>query len=1835
MRYQNQRDQQHHAHKQVGQEYESGQHHDSRLAAGSDSARTHCVSIPDGASQLHCHPRCGEGGLELFDKIGGAGLLAAKPADAVRKCRGDPRLARPEQAPTAAEQRQPGRFAGWPPLAGPLRERTNSRVYVPLLLAAAGLLDQQEAAGWSTHPLAHDWWQPTVEALQQADPVPAETFAQGLEFAGASPGAIYAVIAAGGGARPGHVHLPPVVRALADSAGYIHNLAQDLLLELFGGVVPARGVDRRADPRPGQVGRSRAAPAEAATSGASRREAGQQRIPKEQLLERFTRFEAGDWAQLLTEAQPGPPRRPPERDANGQSRAPEARRGRAPDENEELRSRCERARELIRLGEVSAARQALTASAMAPGTQATLDELRDPARRLQQPREQLSERAARAPPQGLASLEPDRLLTNVRGSRRGAAPGPSGMTGEHLQTLLDDEHCCDLLHHAAALLARAEIPGPVAEALRLGRLTALRKSNGGCEGLVVLGAPIGHGAFVAQHLEAILEEHRRLLARIPHVGDLQSSWLLLSMCANPRANFFLRALAPEGTAAFAAAHDDNLANALADLLELPQEAVAEGTSARQRCQLPLCMGGLGLRSASRTAPAAWWASWADCAQMLRERCPELTNQICAALSELDRGPLPAAPGRLQQASRAKEHLSAHGFAAPNWHLAQGARPPPTHEREHGEWAHGWQFWANGSTAQGKQAQRPARARGARGAQAWRPPGGHGVRAPTLGAWGVLRAKGGAHRRQTYLEDRFYLRATQNCSYRHCPPATLAHTGSPAAPRNGGHRFYLARKGFQLGAPAVPDHFGAVFGRAPEGGWNFAGSFAPHGDRQGEVAEAAATAREEPDRPPAPAEDANICVVCQEVIPHHGAGRDTPTQEACCGAHFHLGCRADLARHLGEATTCPQCRARLPITAELRAWCAAQGVDIDRHPPPAHDTSAQAVPDYNGFRSYARGEEPPPREPPLLRALCCRRLGPPPEFSEVPDRRMEWSPEIAASDTNGMITQWLESWLCPRCGARCAVDTIAPQSGQQMCARCLEQGTWTAEASTAEGPVLTGPFVQMLAYTDARPGEVPAVLAADGGERPGHVSFAPVAQAVAHSSTGYIQPLPSAAACLHEELTHAQTSCATQASGQTRRLRRRSHRQEAPQEPELPGDQHANGPAAETDHEAEPAQAPAPSNGPTEESWAALGSIDLQQELRRFVPTLQNVPRFLRAETRMAFTTALKRIKRGHDQGNQATTHQGWTLFLLASRLLLSKPKGTDAEGRQELLERAQRFRQGDWLALLHEANTTAGARAAPRPATEEQQQERRREQACAHGTAAGPSGVRVEHLKPLLEHEESMDLLGFAAAALAEARSRLQEERRLLDELAHLPDLQCAWLLLLLCASPRANHLLRTLPPEEIAEYARGHDGDMWATLRRLLGDPAMSQDEERRARALAAMPGRHGGLGLQSAARTSPAAYWGAWADALHMLHQRRPVEAAAIRDLLDGTRPGRRGNLAAAAAAAQLLETEGFRRPSWTDLLQGLRPEAPPRSEAAEPGEWQHGWQFHACSARNTHYRDNVFMPSLTRANQAMLRSGSGPRAAYWLHTLPTTEGHVFKPARFLAALRRRLRLPLPLLPHACGAAGHPGCRARLDTLGDHLAACPRTGLLARRAKPLERAWARVAREAGGRVVPQQLLRDTNAVVHNPLDRRQLDLVVYGISPNGVPLCCDSTMVSPLRRDGWHRPRTFDTDGAALLEAERRKRRRYHEFTTGHSGRLMVLSCEVGGRWGRDSLQLVRLLAKQKARAAPALLRRSAELAYTNRWWGFLSVAAQDSLMATLTGDGYLALGGAAGEDDPDLAE
>ena len=182
---------------------------------------------------------------------------------------------------------------------------------------------------------------------------------------------------------------------------------------------------------------------------------------------------------------------------------------------------------------------------------------------------------------------------------------------------------------------------------------------------------------------------------------------------------------------------------------------------------------------------------------------------------------------------------------------------------------------------------------------------------------------------------------------------------------------------------------------------------------------------------------------------------------------------------------------------------------------------------------------------------------------------------------------------------------------------------------------------------------------------------------------------------------------------------------------------------------------------------------------------------------------------------------------------------------------------------------------------------------------------------------------------------------------------------------------------------------------------------------------------------------------------------------------------------------------------------------------------------------------------------------------------------PQAMQIALRRRL--PLPLSPNHCGP--NPGCGGPVDALGDHTLACPRTGLLARRAKVVERAWVRVARKAvgaEGQVVPQHWLTYTTAPGVLASDRRRLDLVVYGATAHGGALCCDATLVSPLTRTGHPQPCTAEVDGAALQVAERRKRVAYPELSRGGPQKLLVLGCEVGGRWSAGAQRFVRDLVR-----------------------------------------------------------
>ena len=85
-------------------------------------------------------------------------------------------------------------------------------------------------------------------------------------------------------------------------------------------------------------------------------------------------------------------------------------------------------------------------------------------------------------------------------------------------------------------------------------------------GIKVLGTPLGHDDFVALHAAERLREEEAFLHKVGRLGDLQCAWLLLTYCAVPRANHFLRVLPPRTVAAYARTHDASLWKSFCELL---------------------------------------------------------------------------------------------------------------------------------------------------------------------------------------------------------------------------------------------------------------------------------------------------------------------------------------------------------------------------------------------------------------------------------------------------------------------------------------------------------------------------------------------------------------------------------------------------------------------------------------------------------------------------------------------------------------------------------------------------------------------------------------------------------------------------------------------------------------------------------------------------------------------------------------------------------------------------------------------------------------------------------------------------------------------------------------------------------------------------------------------------------------------------------------------------------------------------------------------------------------------------------------------------------------------
>ena len=72
----------------------------------------------------------------------------------------------------------------------------------------------------------------------------------------------------------------------------------------------------------------------------------------------------------------------------------------------------------------------------------------------------------------------------MRSGRKGAVRGFSGVTHDHFRPLLESPKELQLLFIVCDLFPKGQMPGEVVQAIKLGRMTALQKEEGGVAGEV-------------------------------------------------------------------------------------------------------------------------------------------------------------------------------------------------------------------------------------------------------------------------------------------------------------------------------------------------------------------------------------------------------------------------------------------------------------------------------------------------------------------------------------------------------------------------------------------------------------------------------------------------------------------------------------------------------------------------------------------------------------------------------------------------------------------------------------------------------------------------------------------------------------------------------------------------------------------------------------------------------------------------------------------------------------------------------------------------------------------------------------------------------------------------------------------------------------------------------------------------------------------------------------------------------------------------------------------------------------------------------------------------------
>ena len=186
---------------------------------------------------------------------------------------------------------------------------------------------------------------------------------------------------------------------------------------------------------------------------------------------------------------------------------------------------------------------------------------------------------------------------------------------------------------------------------------------------------------------------------------------------------------------------------------------------------------------------------------------------------------------------------------------------------------------------------------------------------------------------------------------------------------------------------------------------------------------------------------------------------------------------------------------------------------------------------------------------------------------------------------------------------------------------------------------------------------------------------------------------------------------------------------------------------------------------------------------------------------------------------------------------------------------------------------------------------------------------------------------------------------------------------------PRSKHLIRVVPPSLSKEYAQEHDSRVWKCFCDIMNTSEYASDVD--AKRIATVPGRNGGLGLRSAARSRQPAFLASWMDALPILDTKLPALARNISAYLSRLDIPVQWSLYEVKAAQQEVRRRGGELiPSWEDVRKGNV--LPPQCEDEfDVCEWKRGWQYYTCSVFEAYFRNNFVVPLCTPSRLALLHS------------------------------------------------------------------------------------------------------------------------------------------------------------------------------------------------------------------------------------------------------------------------